>query len=50
MRSFLYEGYGPGGVAVLVEVLTDNKNRTGKKRQLQHATAFYLMVFYIILI
>jgi YebC/PmpR family DNA-binding regulatory protein len=24
----LYEGYGPGGVAVLVEVLTDNKNRT----------------------
>ncbi|HVQ74102.1 MAG TPA: YebC/PmpR family DNA-binding transcriptional regulator [Candidatus Binatia bacterium] len=24
-----YEGYGPGGVAVLVNVLTDNKNRTG---------------------
>lgn len=23
----IYEGYGPGGVAVLVEVLTDNKNR-----------------------
>ncbi len=23
-----YEGYGPGGVALLVEVLTDNKNRT----------------------
>lgn len=23
-----YEGYGPGGVAVLVEALTDNKNRT----------------------
>lgn len=23
-----YEGYGPGGTAVLVEVLTDNKNRT----------------------
>jgi YebC/PmpR family DNA-binding regulatory protein len=23
-----YEGYGPGGVAVLVEVLTDNRNRT----------------------
>jgi YebC/PmpR family DNA-binding regulatory protein len=23
-----YEGYGPGGVAMLVEVLTDNKNRT----------------------
>ena len=24
----IYEGYGPGGGAVLVEVLTDNKNRT----------------------
>ncbi len=23
-----YEGYGPGGVAVIVEVMTDNKNRT----------------------
>src|SRR5262249_11700026 len=23
-----YEGYGPGGVAMLVETLTDNKNRT----------------------
>ncbi len=23
-----YEGYGPGGVAVIVEALTDNKNRT----------------------
>ena len=24
-----YEGYAPGGVAVIVEVLTDNRNRTG---------------------
>lgn len=24
----MYEGYGPGGVAVLVETMTDNKNRT----------------------
>ena len=24
----MYEGYGPGGVAILVETLTDNKNRT----------------------
>jgi len=24
----VYEGYGPGGVAILLEVLTDNKNRT----------------------
>jgi len=23
-----YEGYGPGGVAILIEVVTDNKNRT----------------------
>jgi YebC/PmpR family DNA-binding regulatory protein len=23
-----YEGYGPGGVAILVQVLTDNRNRT----------------------
>jgi len=27
-ESITYEGYGPGGVAVLVECLTDNKNRT----------------------
>lgn len=26
--SISYEGYGPGGVAVIVEALTDNKNRT----------------------
>lgn len=27
-EEFTYEGYGPGGVAVMVKVLTDNKNRT----------------------
>ncbi len=27
-EELLYEGYAPGGVAVLVEVLTDNKNRS----------------------
>jgi YebC/PmpR family DNA-binding regulatory protein len=27
-EEFVYEGYGPGGVAVLIEALTDNKNRT----------------------
>ena len=27
-EDVIYEGYGPGGVAVLVEVMTDNKNRT----------------------
>jgi YebC/PmpR family DNA-binding regulatory protein len=26
-EEILYEGYGPGGVAVMVQVLTDNKNR-----------------------
>jgi len=29
MQSVVYEGYGPGGVAVLVETVTDNRNRTG---------------------
>ena len=27
-EEFTYEGYGPGGVAVLVEIATDNRNRT----------------------
>lgn len=28
-ESIRYEGYAPGGVAVIVEALTDNRNRTG---------------------
>ena len=28
MMEMTYEGYGPGGVAILVECLSDNKNRT----------------------
>ncbi|RJR08762.1 YebC/PmpR family DNA-binding transcriptional regulator [Candidatus Parcubacteria bacterium] len=28
IESYIYEGYGPGGVALMIEVLTDNKNRT----------------------
>ena len=28
IESVTYEGYGPGGVAILVECLTDNRNRT----------------------
>jgi YebC/PmpR family DNA-binding regulatory protein len=28
LEEVLYEGYGPGGVAVMVECLTDNRNRT----------------------
>ncbi|HEC69492.1 MAG TPA: YebC/PmpR family DNA-binding transcriptional regulator [Candidatus Omnitrophica bacterium] len=27
-ESCMFEGYGPGGVAIIVEALTDNKNRT----------------------
>jgi YebC/PmpR family DNA-binding regulatory protein len=27
-EDLIYEGYGPGGVAMMLEVLTDNKNRT----------------------
>ena len=27
-EEILYEGYGPGGVAILVECMTDNRNRT----------------------
>jgi YebC/PmpR family DNA-binding regulatory protein len=28
IESVVYEGYGPGGVALLIECLTDNRNRT----------------------
>jgi len=28
-ESIVYEGYAPGGVALMVETLTDNRNRTG---------------------
>ena len=27
-ESIMYEGYGPSGIAVIVEALTDNRNRT----------------------
>ena len=27
-ENYLYEGYGPNGVAIMMEVMTDNKNRT----------------------
>ncbi len=27
-EEYTFEGYGPGGVAIMVEVMTDNKNRT----------------------
>ena len=34
-ETIVYEGYGPGGVAVIVDALTDNKNRTA--RDVRHA-------------
>ena len=30
-EEILYEGYGPGGVAVLCDILTDNRNRTARE-------------------
>jgi YebC/PmpR family DNA-binding regulatory protein len=30
-ESITYEGYAPGGVAIMVDVLTDNRNRTGSE-------------------
>ena len=35
LEAVMYEGYGPGGVAILVEALTDNRNRTGS--EMRHA-------------
>jgi len=31
LEHVMYEGYGPGGVAILVEATTDNRNRTGSE-------------------
>jgi YebC/PmpR family DNA-binding regulatory protein len=33
-QNILYEGYGPGGIAILVECLTDNKNRAAAEVRL----------------
>ena len=38
-EEIVYEGYGPGGTAVYVEVLTDNKNRT--VGEVRHVLAKY---------
>lgn len=34
-EEFNYEGYGPGGVAVMLEIMTDNRNRTAS--EIRHA-------------
>ena len=39
VEELVYEGYGPGGVAVLVEVMTDNRNRT--VAEVRHAFSKY---------
>lgn len=38
-EEFAYEGYGPGGIAVIVNVLTDNRNRTAA--EVRHAFSKY---------
>jgi YebC/PmpR family DNA-binding regulatory protein len=35
IERVVYEGYGPGGAAIMVEALTDNRNRTGS--EIRHA-------------
>jgi YebC/PmpR family DNA-binding regulatory protein len=35
IESVTYEGYGPGGAAIMVDALTDNRNRTGA--EVRHA-------------
>lgn len=37
LESILYEAYGPGGVALLIEVLTDNRNRS--TQEIKHILA-----------
>ena len=39
LEEVLYEGYGPGGVAILIECLTDNRNRT--VAEVRHALTKY---------
>lgn len=39
MIEMLYEGYGPGGIAILVDCLSDNKNRTVS--EVRHAFTKY---------
>jgi YebC/PmpR family DNA-binding regulatory protein len=34
VEEILYEGYGPGGVAILCDIMTDNRNRTAPELRL----------------
>ncbi len=31
MEAIMYEGYGPGGVGIIIEVLTDNRNKSAQE-------------------
>ena len=42
--DMVYEGYGPSGVAVIVEALTDNKNRTAGDVYKRQAHCFVLFM------
>lgn len=39
IQEVLYEGYGPGGIAIIVEVITDNTNRS--VAEVKHALSKY---------
>ena len=39
LEEIIFEGYGPGGVAILVETMTDNRNRT--VAEVRHALTKY---------
>lgn len=39
LQEIMYEAYGPGGVAIIVEALTGNKNRT--TQEIKHLLAEY---------
>ena len=34
-EELIYEGYGPGGVSIMINILTDNRNRTAG--EIRHA-------------
>ena len=45
-ENCVYEGYGPNGVAVIVECLTDNRNRTaGEIRQVRRKSGHHRLRF-----
>lgn len=39
MEAHIYEAYGPGGVAILIDVLTDNKNKAAQ--EIKHILALH---------